>query len=105
MKRLLCTILFVLAASSQAAADFNTGLAAYNSDDFETAMKEWTPLAEEGTSTLNTLSVKCMFTERHGPEFRGGHSLAEQGRVRAATPTRRLFWAVSMRQLRRGAEF
>jgi uncharacterized protein len=39
------TVLFVCSAG---AADFETGLAAYEKGDFTTAAKEWQPLAEDG---------------------------------------------------------
>lgn len=40
--------LLVLALSGPLYADFNTGLAAYEKGDFETAIEQWTPLAEKG---------------------------------------------------------
>jgi hypothetical protein len=33
-------------------ADFQKGVAAYQSGDYATALREWTPLAEQGMSPL-----------------------------------------------------
>jgi len=42
---LLLTLLVGTPASS---ADFQKGFAAYNSGDYATALRKWTPLAEQG---------------------------------------------------------
>ncbi|CCQ72326.1 Conserved Sel1-like TRP-containing protein of unknown function [Magnetospira sp. QH-2] len=41
-------ILFVLFATVPARADFETGMAAYEAEDYETAYETWLPLAEAG---------------------------------------------------------
>ena len=43
-------LLLLLTLHSVLAADFKKGLAAARKGDFETAMKEWRPLAEQGDS-------------------------------------------------------
>jgi uncharacterized protein len=53
MKRILTTICLTLAvllgsAGASWSADFQTGLTAYLSEDYETALREFTPLAEQG---------------------------------------------------------
>lgn len=44
----LAVALFSVGGVAVCHADFNTGLAAYEKGDFETAIKVWTPLAEKG---------------------------------------------------------
>jgi TPR repeat protein len=47
--RSYCPILILFAASlTPLRADFETGLKAYNSGDYATALKEWQPLADQG---------------------------------------------------------
>ena len=53
MKRMTATICLTLAlllgsAGLSWGADFKKGLAAYDSGDYATALREWTPLAEQG---------------------------------------------------------
>ncbi|HEY1339816.1 MAG TPA: metallophosphoesterase [Bryobacteraceae bacterium] len=48
MKKLALFLLWVSAAALLAAADFKTGLDAYNRGDFATALAEWQPIAERG---------------------------------------------------------
>jgi TPR repeat protein len=47
---LLCLIFTVLLCSVGVSwsADFQKGLTAYDSGDYATALREWTPLAEQG---------------------------------------------------------
>ena len=49
MRSILIALLIMLAAPISA-QDFQKGLEAAKSGDFETAFKEWTPLAERGES-------------------------------------------------------
>jgi uncharacterized protein len=42
---------FVFGAVSAQAQDFAKGLAAYETGDFATALKEWQPLAEQGDAS------------------------------------------------------
>ena len=46
----ICVTLVVLLGSAGMSwsADFQKGVAAYNSGDYATALREWTPLAEQG---------------------------------------------------------
>ena len=48
MRIVLMIVLFVAIAAAVSAQDFNKGLSAAQSGDFATALKEWTPLAEQG---------------------------------------------------------
>ena len=50
MRKLLILLFFITGFSSLQAwgADFAKGLAAHKSGDYATALKEWTPLAEQG---------------------------------------------------------
>jgi TPR repeat protein len=52
----LCLTISVLLGSvgMSSAADFNTGLDAYMRDDYATALREWTPLAEQGDARAQT---------------------------------------------------
>ena len=46
MKKLACTLLLLSSALVQ--AGFDEGLAAYAKGNYQTAFKEWKPLAEQG---------------------------------------------------------
>ena len=49
MKRFFVLPIIILSLlATPAAADFATGAAAYKNGDFETALKEWRPLADQG---------------------------------------------------------
>ena len=50
----LCLTIAVLIGSAGVSwsADWNEGLTAYQSGDYATALREWTPLAEQGMSPL-----------------------------------------------------
>ena len=50
MKKLLVCILFALFGTQVFAQDFNKGLKAYNSGDYEEAFNEWKPLAVQGNA-------------------------------------------------------
>jgi TPR repeat protein len=56
--------LFSFAAIS-AAADFATGLTAYNKGDYATAAKEWRPLADEGVAAAQ-FNLGLMYYDGHG---------------------------------------
>lgn len=47
----LAIALLVLPAVSASGQDFDKGLAAAKSGDFATALREWTPLAEQGDAS------------------------------------------------------
>ena len=53
MNKILATLLLGLSliSSSSWSADFGKGYTAYNSGDFATALREWTPLAEQGNAS------------------------------------------------------
>ena len=48
MKHLILATLIILSCSITWAADFDKGLAAYGAGDYDTALAEWKPLAEQG---------------------------------------------------------
>ena len=52
----LCLTIAVLLGSVgvSASADFQKGLTAYKSGDYATALREWTPLAEQGDSAARS---------------------------------------------------
>lgn len=53
MKKLLTAclaFLLVVALAAPVWADFDAGMAAYNREDYATALKEWRPLAEQGNA-------------------------------------------------------
>ena len=53
MNRLLILpvlLLTLLVGTPAFAADFQKGLTAYKSGDYATALREWTPLAEQGNA-------------------------------------------------------
>jgi TPR repeat protein len=53
MKKLLILLLFITGFSSSQTwgADYSKGFSAYESGDYATALKEWTPLAEQGDAS------------------------------------------------------
>jgi TPR repeat protein len=51
MKLLACLTAILLLASPVTAADFDKGVAAYNSGDYATAVREFRPLAEQGDAS------------------------------------------------------
>lgn len=50
MNKLVPALLLVLAPFAVVRADFAAGMAAYQSGDYETALREWLPLAEGGSA-------------------------------------------------------
>ena len=70
MKNLTPTICLSLAvllgsAGTSWGADYDKGLAAYQSGDFATALREWRPLAEQGDAVAQFL-LGAMYDEGHG---------------------------------------
>ena len=55
----------LLACVSLQAADFQTGMDAYRAGDFETAFREWSPLAEQG-SAIAQFNLGLMFEQGKG---------------------------------------
>jgi hypothetical protein len=47
------------------AADFNSGLTAYNKGDYTTAAKEWRPLAEQGVAAAQ-FNLGLLYLDGHG---------------------------------------
>ncbi len=48
MRTILATIAFVMLTTPSWGGDFDKGVEAFNNGDYATAIKEWTPLAEQG---------------------------------------------------------
>ncbi len=68
MNRLLILpilLLTLLVGNPAFSADFQKGLDAAQSGDFATALREWTPLAEQGDASIQTL-VGAMYNEGKG---------------------------------------
>jgi len=64
MRFILTIITLVLFTTPSWSADFNKGLLAYNNGDYATALKEWTPLAEQGDAQAqNNLALMYDFGE------------------------------------------
>ena len=59
LTRTICLTLAILLGSMGTSwgADFNKGLAAAQSGDFATALREWRPLAEQGIPVPSTVWV------------------------------------------------
>jgi len=70
MKRTLASLfigpsLIVGTATGAWAQDFDKGMRAYKAGDFATALREWSPLAEQGDKT-SQYNLGIMFYEGHG---------------------------------------
>ena len=87
-KALFVVMLLALAPLPSVAQDFDVGLAAYASGDYDTALREWKPLAEQGyADAQNNLGVMY----KHGHSVAQDHAeaarlfrlAAEQGDARA----------------------
>jgi len=52
-------------AAISAAADFSTGLTAYNKGDYATAVREWRPLADQGVAAAQ-FNLGLMYYDGHG---------------------------------------
>jgi TPR repeat protein len=75
-------------APGVASADFDDGLEAYRAGDYERAMTEWRPLAEQGVAeaqfNVGLLYYQGRGVEQDHAEARGWYELAaEQGYARA----------------------
>ena len=68
MKKLLVCILFALFGTQVFAQDFNKGLKAYNSGDYEEAFNEWKPLAEAGDARAQNKIALLLFMDRGIPQ-------------------------------------
>ena len=65
MKRLVLTISILIGLAAPAWAGFAEGLAAYNRGDYETALREWRPLAEQGDARAQ-LFLGLMYDKGRG---------------------------------------
>ena len=55
---------FILGASAVFAQDFDAGSRAYEAGDYATALKEWTPLAEQGDAARREGKAEAIADER-----------------------------------------
>ena len=88
MTQALVTLLIVALLAPAFAADFDAGMKAYNRGDYEAALREWRPLAEQGhASAQNSLGSMYAFGEgvpQDDAEAAKWYRLAaEQGYARA----------------------
>lgn len=65
--RRLALLALVLLVASPVRGDFQTALDAYNAGDYETAYREWLPLAEKGTTTAQ-FNIGMMLERGEGRE-------------------------------------
>ena len=65
MRSLFWFVALLSLVAISAAADFNTGLAAYNKGDYTTAAKEWRPLADQGVAAAQ-FNLGLMYYDGHG---------------------------------------
>ena len=63
MKNILYTIILSFLFSFSVFADWKAGLDAYNAGDFQTALKNWIPLAEQGYAN-SQYSLGLMYVEQ-----------------------------------------
>jgi uncharacterized protein len=82
-RTIIVSVLFLLATGA-AFADFDTGCAAFDRGDYQTARKEWEPLAQEGHAEAQ-FRLGCLYTfgqgvpEDHALALRLFRLAAEQG--------------------------
>ncbi len=88
MQTLIITTLFLFGINSNAFANFNDGLAAYQKGDYKTAFNEWKPLAEQGDASAQ-FSLANMYHNGRGT-LKGGkeevkwyRKAANQGHAKA----------------------
>ena len=60
MKKLLVAVMFVLFGSQVLSQDYYRGLGAYESEDYEVALKEFRPLAKQGHMEAQNYLVICI---------------------------------------------
>ena len=66
MRYIILAILLVFGSNFTAvASDFNKGLAAYNEGDYESALRMWTPIAEQGNAGAQS-NLGFLFENGHG---------------------------------------
>jgi TPR repeat protein len=84
----LALMAFLILGAGPARADFAAGVAAAQAEDYETAMKEWLPLAEQGTpgaqSNIGDLFSNGLGMERDDAQAFFWHiKSAEQGVIKS----------------------
>lgn len=65
MRSLSCFLALTSFLAISTAADFNSGLTAYNKGDYTTAAKEWRPLAEQGVAAAQ-FNLGLLYLDGHG---------------------------------------
>ena len=65
MRHFISIMAVLLLTTMPALADFNDGLDAYNQGDYETALTEWRPLAEEGNAEAQ-FNLGALYDEGEG---------------------------------------
>ena len=67
MRRIAATlaVLALLFSAGSAWADFDDGMAAYESGDYATALQEWRPLAEQGDAEAQ-LNLGLIYDDGYG---------------------------------------
>ena len=66
-KRLFAAVVATMAVITPAAADFASGWDAYLKQDYETARREWRPLAEQGDPKAQ-YAIGIVYAKGHGVE-------------------------------------
>ena len=65
MRSLSWLVALLTTAAISGAADFNSGLTAYNKGDYVTAVKEWRPLADQGVAAAQ-FNLGLLYYDGHG---------------------------------------
>ena len=68
MKKLLCTLLLLTSAFVH--AGFDEGMAAANKGDYQTAFKEWKPLAEQGDADAQRITLQLHNSKNFAADLR-----------------------------------
>jgi hypothetical protein len=90
MKHLFALVLGAVIAVPLSAQDFDKGLAAYVAGDYETALKEWRPLAEKGRAGAQYFLAQSYYYGNGVPKdskeaFKWFGLASEQGHAEAQT--------------------
>ena len=90
MRVALCSIIGLVFALSATAQDFKKGVEAYQREDYEAALAEWRPLAEQGAAAAQ-YNLGQMYSDGKGMARDDGRAMtwyrkaAEQGHLEAQT--------------------
>ena len=94
MKNRLCwktialTIAWVLVSACPSWADFRLGEDAYLAQDYETAMREWAPLASQGNAEAqNMVGFMYRWGQGVGQDYEDGSTLGTGWRADQGHPT------------------